>query len=71
MNSFLRSKYSFLIVLASVFIFASFNNPFPDCKLFELVSKSNLFNQRFPQEKVYLHLDRPSYWTNDTIWFKY
>ncbi|HPE78162.1 MAG TPA: hypothetical protein PLC80_18855 [Draconibacterium sp.] len=70
MNSFLRSKYLFSLVLASVFIFASFSNPFPDGKLFELVSKSNLFNQRFPQEKVYLHLDRPSYWTNDTIWFK-
>lgn len=70
MNSFLRSKYRFSIVLASVFILASFSNPFSDDKLFELVSKSNLFNQRFPQEKVYLHLDRPSYWTNETIWFK-
>ena len=70
MQSFLKWKYIFSIVLASVFIFASFSNPFPDDKLFELVSKSNLFNQRFPHEKVYLHLDRPSYWTNDTIWFK-
>jgi hypothetical protein len=23
-----------------------------------------------PQEKIYLHLDKPSYWVGDTIWFK-
>lgn len=36
----------------------------------ELILKANLFNQQFPQEKIYLHLDRPSYWANDDIWFK-
>lgn len=70
MNSFLKSMAVFSFVLVIMFVFASFINPFSDDKLFELVSKSNLFNQQFPQEKVYLHLDRPSYWTNDTIWFK-
>jgi hypothetical protein len=70
MYSFLKLKFFFSIVLVIVFIFASNSNPFPDSKLLDLIGKSNLFNQRFPQEKVYLHLDRPSYWTNDTIWFK-
>ncbi len=36
----------------------------------QLVSTSNLFNLRFPQERVYLHLDRPSYWVDEDIWFK-
>lgn len=36
----------------------------------ELLSKANLFNLKFPQEKIYLHLDRNSYWANDDIWFK-
>ena len=70
MCSILKWKYFLPLVLTIGFIFTSFINPFPDDKLFELISKFNLINQRFPQEKVYLHLDRPSYWTNDTIWFK-
>lgn len=32
--------------------------------------KANQFNQDFAQEKIYLHLDRPSYWANEDIWFK-
>lgn len=28
------------------------------------------FNQAYPQEKVYLHLDNHSYFIGDTIWFK-
>lgn len=28
------------------------------------------FNQAYPQEKVYLHLDNRSYFVGDTIWFK-
>lgn len=36
----------------------------------QLLSKANLFNLKFPQEKIYLHLDRNSYWASDDIWFK-
>jgi len=36
----------------------------------QLIAKANQFNQLFPQEKVYLQLDRSSYWLGDTIWFK-
>ena len=28
------------------------------------------FNQAYPQEKAYLHLDNRSYFIGDTIWFK-
>lgn len=36
----------------------------------QLVAKANAFNRAYPQEKIYLHLDRPSYWANEDIWFK-
>jgi len=36
----------------------------------ELLARANLLSLQFPQEKIYLHLDRPSYWANDDIWFK-
>ena len=36
----------------------------------ELLAKANLLSLQFPQEKIYLHLDRPSYWASEDIWFK-
>jgi len=36
----------------------------------QLIAKTNQFNLRFPQEKIYLQLDRPSYWASEDIWFK-
>ena len=41
-----------------------------DKKELQVLAKTNLFNLRFPQERVYLHLDRQSYWANEDIWFK-
>lgn len=41
-----------------------------DDKVQQILTKTNLFNLRFPQERVYLHLDRPSYWAGDDFWFK-
>ncbi|MFO7668156.1 MAG: hypothetical protein R6W31_00720 [Bacteroidales bacterium] len=41
-----------------------------DKEIQKIIAKSNIYNLRFPQEKIYLHLDRPSYWANDDIWFK-
>jgi hypothetical protein len=43
---------------------------FSDNETQQIIAKSNIYNLRFPQEKIYLHLDRPSYWANDYIWFK-
>lgn len=35
-----------------------------------IVRVLNRYNQRLPQEKVYLHLDRSYYSAGDTVWFK-
>jgi len=36
----------------------------------DFINQFNQFNKQFPQEKIYLHIDRPSYWADDDIWFK-
>jgi hypothetical protein len=41
-----------------------------DKKEQQLIAKTNLYHLRFPQEKIYLHLDRPSYWANEDIGLK-
>lgn len=56
------------IVITGVFSFRF--NSYSDDKFQQVIAKTNLFNLRFPQEKIYLHLDRPSYWANEDIWFK-
>ena len=35
-----------------------------------MIARANSYYLQFPQEKVYLHLDRSSYWASDDIWFK-
>ena len=60
-----------LILLIVSFAFYSFYLiAEQDKNVQQLLSKNNLFNLRFPQERVYLHLDRPSYWADDDVWFK-
>jgi hypothetical protein len=64
-------KYLFGGSLIIILGFLNFsNNTVSDDHLQQLLSKTNLFNLRFPQERVYLHLDRQSYWANEDIWFK-
>jgi hypothetical protein len=68
-------KILFPIYLVLFFLlFFTLQSFFPGTKTVgneqELLSKANLFNLKFPQEKIYLHLDRNSYWANDDIWFK-
>jgi hypothetical protein len=57
-----------LLVILGAFNYSTIN--FQDDKVQQILAKTNLFNLRFPQERVYLHLDRPSYWAGDDIWFK-
>ncbi len=62
-------SYIFFSALAFLSLgFAIFS--FTDNEIQQIIAKSNIYNLRFPQEKIYLHLDRPSYWANDDIWFK-
>ncbi|MGE0021357.1 MAG: hypothetical protein AB7S72_16905 [Draconibacterium sp.] len=57
-----------LIIFIGIFGFAYHSNN--EDAVQQLLAKTNLFNLRFPQERVYLHLDRPSYWADDDVWFK-
>lgn len=34
------------------------------------VEAANRFNARYPQEKVYLHLDNTAYYLNEILWWK-
>lgn len=36
----------------------------------DVFAKADKMNDQFKQEKIYLHIDRPSYWANDDLWFK-
>ena len=66
-----RKPFAILVLLLTILVFHSFNpTPIRQIKEQELIAKANFFNLQFPNEKVYLHLDRPSYWANDDIWFK-
>lgn len=62
----------FLLVLSigliSVFSFSAFiidDDPFT-----ALLKKLEEFTKKYPQEKIYLHLDKPYYAISDDIWFK-
>lgn len=56
--------FVFVLMVAFINPLYSQNNP-PT-----LFAKSDSLNNDFQQEKIYLHLDRPSYWAGDDIWFK-
>ncbi|MDO8952788.1 MAG: hypothetical protein Q7U86_09200, partial [Draconibacterium sp.] len=66
-----RKLFTILVLLMAILVFHSFNPvPIQQIKEQELIAEANLFSLQFPNEKIYLHLDRPSYWANDDIWFK-
>lgn len=56
--------FSFFI-LYSFYIFPEGENDEP-----ELISKAAAFMEMYPNEKLYLHLDRPTYRAGEDIWFK-
>lgn len=58
-------------ILLLVLLFQSFySGPETELKMSQLLARANTVNLQYPQETVYLHIDRPSYWANDDIWFK-
>jgi hypothetical protein len=66
----MKKKFiSILFIVASIFKIQAYNeDPFP---ILDSIQKSiRQFNERFPQEKVYLHLDNSYYQAGDTLWFK-
>lgn len=62
--------YGITVVLMVVLFQSFYTGPETDARLSQLLAKANTINLQYPQEKVYLHIDRPSYWANDDIWFK-
>ncbi|WP_316785741.1 TonB-dependent receptor [Pedobacter frigiditerrae] len=62
-----RIVICFICVL-SLFSFSAFMAD--DDPITILLKKLEEFTKKFPQEKVYLHLDKPYYAIGDDIWFK-
>ena len=59
------------VLLISALIFSSFQTGREsNINEQDLISKANLINLQYPAEKIYLHLDRPSYFIGEDIWFK-
>lgn len=70
MKSSLKFAGLLAISAALILMLTLSNTPISDNKTAQLIAKANLYNLQFPQEKVYLQLDRSSYWASDDIWFK-
>ena len=58
-------KPAFLLVFATLlFAFTS-----EDDLVQNIVAKFDHYNNELPQEKAYLHLDKPYYTAGETVWF--
>jgi len=64
MNSKNKTLKHFLVGLL---LLASFSS---HAQIEEVLERLNLFSLAYPQEKVYLHTDRSTYGTGETIWFQ-
>ncbi|WP_316822157.1 TonB-dependent receptor plug domain-containing protein [Pedobacter gandavensis] len=58
-----------LLLITSVF-FAFVSGVLTDDNFESLLQRMKDFNEKYPQEKVHLHLDKPYYAIGDNIWFK-
>lgn len=58
-------SFKYYILLIAIVSFLHFTTQAQD-----FIQKANQWNYQFKQEKIYLHIDRSSYWANDDIWFK-
>jgi TonB-dependent SusC/RagA subfamily outer membrane receptor len=69
MTDFMKLKFIILLVFAfSAVVFTAFQ--VDDDPLNALLKKLEVYNEKNPQEKVHLHLDKPYYAIGDDIWFK-
>jgi len=61
----------FILLIQTVVVITSFYLvPFSEDEKERVLTKANQYIHQYPQEKVYLHTDRPSYWANEDIWYK-
>lgn len=59
------------VVILLFFLFHSFNiSPEKEKNEPDLITKVRSFNEMYPNEKLYLHLDRTTYRAGEDIWFK-
>ncbi len=57
-------------IFAGLFIFAANNKIPPGSPLEELVNKFYSYNQEYPQQKIYIHTDKPYYLSGDDMYGK-
>jgi len=68
-----RHRKSFIILINSlVFFYLSIFNTYgqTDNVLDKLLMRLDKLNTSYPQEKIYIHFDKPFYFSGETIWFK-
>ncbi|RYG19494.1 MAG: TonB-dependent receptor, partial [Chitinophagaceae bacterium] len=65
MKSKITLSFTVIVLIISFFAFRSDDDPFT-----ELLKKLDDYTTKYPQEKVYLQLDKPYYAVGDDIWFK-
>ncbi len=66
-------KLRHVFIFGGVFLFSSFvllNKDENDTRIEKLTKAIDDFNESYPQQKVYLHFDKPSYNVGENIWFK-
>ncbi|RZK56071.1 MAG: TonB-dependent receptor [Pedobacter sp.] len=63
-----RKLLVLLFTIVSLFSLSAFVND--DDPFTEFLKKLEEFSKKYPQEKIYLHLDKPYYAIGDDIWFK-
>ena len=61
----MKKLLSIFAVAATLFAF-TFNEDMAD----SIVNQFNKYAATYPQEKAYLHLDKPYYTAGETIWLK-
>src|SRR3954471_8426415 len=57
---------TYCLAVVLVFLFISV----PRARAQHIDSMINVYGERYPQEKIYVHFDKPAYNTGETIWFK-
>ena len=70
-NPITRKSGSLLALFAAVLFSAFIINQQPvNSYLQKIIQSVQKFNKEYPQQKVYLHFDKPSYLVGETMWMK-
>ncbi|MET4080800.1 hypothetical protein ABIB40_000744 [Pedobacter sp. UYP30] len=67
MNSFKRSSILFFVLWAACF---SAKAQTDTLSVNTIINKTGKYLSTYPEEKIYLHFDKPYYAVADTVWFK-